>query len=91
MVKYLSKCLQGLSDICEPLRRLIYKNATWISSSEQEQPFEGPTEGREDTSSKGLGFVLLQNGKPMTFNSRALNFSRTELQSNRKGAAVPSL
>ena len=101
MVKYLSKFLQGLSDMCEPLRRLMHKDATWIWSSEQEKVFEKikqavtaapvlkyfnpkePTEGQGDASFKGLGFVLLQNGQPVTYNSRALtpaehNYSQIE-------------
>ena len=40
MVKYLSKFLQGLSDMCEPLRRLTHKDATWVWGSEQEQTFD---------------------------------------------------
>ena len=101
MVKYLSKFLQGLYDMCEPLRRLTHKDATWIWSSKQEQAFEKikqavtaapvlkyfnpkePTKGQGDPSSKGLGFVLLQNGQPVTYNSRALtpaeqNYSQIE-------------
>ena len=101
MVKYLSKFLQGLSDMCEPLRRLTHKDATWIWSSEQEQAFEKikqavtaapvlkyfnpmePTKGQGDASSKGLCFVLLQNGQPVTYNSRVLtpaeqNYSQIE-------------
>ena len=38
IVKYLSKFLQRLSDMCEPLRRLTHKDATW--SSKQEKAFE---------------------------------------------------
>ena len=101
MVKYLSKFLQGLSEMCEPLRRLTHKDATWIWSSEQEKAFEKikqavtaapvlkyfnpkePTKGQGDASSKGLSFVLLQNGQPVTYNSRALtpaeqNYSQIE-------------
>ncbi len=41
-----------------------------------------PVEGQGDASSKGLGFVLLQDGKPVTYSSRALtpaeqNYSQT--------------
>ena len=31
-----------------------------------------PLEGQGDVSSKGLGFVLLQDGRPITYSSRAL-------------------
>ena len=31
-----------------------------------------PPKGQEDASSKGLRFVLLQDGRPITYSSRAL-------------------
>ena len=34
LVKYLSKFLQDLSEMCEPLRRLTHKDAGWIWSHE---------------------------------------------------------
>ena len=42
-----------------------------------------PLEGQGDASSKGLGFVLLQDGRPITYSSRALttaeqNYSQIE-------------
>ena len=37
---YLSKFLQDLSEMCEPLRRLTHKDAEWIWSHEQEDAFE---------------------------------------------------
>ena len=40
LVKYLSKFLQALSEMCEPLRRLTHKNAEWIWTHEQEDAFE---------------------------------------------------
>ena len=40
LVKYLSKFLQDLSEMCEPLRRLTHKDAEWIWSHEQEDAFE---------------------------------------------------
>ncbi|XP_070537048.1 uncharacterized protein [Ptychodera flava] len=90
MVKYLSKFLCGLSDMCEPLRRLTHKGVEWKWSWEQDEAFERikravtaapvlryfdpglPTEGQGDASSKGLGFVLMQQGQPVTYASRAL-------------------
>ena len=41
LAKYLSKFLQGLSEMCEPLRRLTHKNTNWILTHEQEDAFEG--------------------------------------------------
>ena len=40
LVKYLSKFLQDLSEMCEPLRHLTHKDAEWIWSYEQEDAFE---------------------------------------------------
>ncbi len=40
MVMYLSKFLNGLSSVCEPLRRLTHKDATWLWSSEHDETFE---------------------------------------------------
>ena len=31
-----------------------------------------PSEGEEDTSEKGIGFALMQQGQPVTYASRAL-------------------
>lgn len=40
LAKYLSKFLQGLSEIREPLRRLTLKNANWNWTDEREDAFE---------------------------------------------------
>ena len=90
LVKYLSKFLNNLSEMCEPLCRLTHKDAEWMWTEEQETAFERikkavvgapvlkyfdetePTEGQGDASQDGLGFVLMQNGQPVTFASRAL-------------------
>ena len=40
LVKYLSKFLRDLSEMCEPLRRLTHKGAEWIWGHEQEVAFE---------------------------------------------------
>ena len=34
-----------------------------------------PVEGQEDTSANGIGFVLMQNGQPVSYSSRALTTS----------------
>ena len=40
LVKYLSKSLQDLSELCEPLRGLTHKKAEWNWTHEQEDAFE---------------------------------------------------
>lgn len=40
LVKYLSKFLKDLSEMCEPLRRLTHKDAEWNWTDEQEAAFE---------------------------------------------------
>ena len=40
LVKYLSKFLQDLSEMCEPLRRLTHRGADWIWGHEQEVSLE---------------------------------------------------
>ena len=40
LVKYLSKFLQDLLELCEPLRRLTHKKAEWNWTHEQEGAFE---------------------------------------------------
>lgn len=39
LVKYLSKFLNNLSQICEPIRRLTHKDAEWRWSAEQDEAF----------------------------------------------------
>ena len=39
-MKYLSKFLQDLSELCEPLRHLTHKKAKWNWTHEQEDAFE---------------------------------------------------
>ena len=100
-VKYLSRILEDLSDMFEPLRRLTHKDVPWEWSQEQEEAFvkiktavstapvlkfftpSEPTEGEGDTSEKGIGFALMQQGQPVTYASRALtkaeqNYSQIE-------------
>ena len=40
LVNYLSKFLNKLSELCEPLRRLTHKGVEWSWSIEQEKAFE---------------------------------------------------
>ena len=40
LVKYLSKFLQDLSELCEPLRGLTHKKAEWNWTHEQVNAFE---------------------------------------------------
>ena len=74
IVKYLSKFLEDLSDMSEPLRKLTHKEDPCEWS--QEEAFEkiktavstapvlkffdsnAPTEGEEDASEKGIDFAL---------------------------------
>ena len=39
-MKYLSKLLQDLSELCEPLCHLTHKKAEWYWTHEQEDGFE---------------------------------------------------
>ena len=40
MVKYLSKFLGDLSQICEPIRRLTHKDVPWFWTKEQDVAFD---------------------------------------------------
>ena len=91
MVKYLSKFLSNLSELCQPLRKLTHKDVEWQLTQEQEDAFQplktavtqalvlkyfspqAQPEGQGDSSQNGLlGFVLMQEGQPVTYASRAL-------------------
>ena len=90
MVKYLSKFLSNLSELCQPLRKLTHKDVEWQWTQEQEDTFQSlktavtqapvlkyfspqaQTEGQGDASQNGLGFVLMQEGQPVTYASHAL-------------------
>ena len=93
MVKYLSKFLTNLSELCQPLRKLTHKDAEWQWTQEQARAFRflkvavtqapvlkyyrpaAKNEGQGDASQKGLGFVLMQEGQPVTYDSRALTLA----------------
>ena len=90
MVKYLSKFLSNLSELCQPLRKLTHKDVEWQWTQEQEDAFQSlkmavtqaavlkyfnpqaQTEGQGEASQNDLGFVLMQEGQPVTYASRAL-------------------
>ena len=90
MVKYLSKFLSNMSELCQPLRKLTYKDVDWQWTQEQEDAFQSlttavtqapvlkyfnpqaQTEGQGDASQNSLGFVLMQEGQPVTYASCAL-------------------
>ena len=90
MVKYLSKFLSDLSELCQPLRKLTHKDIEWQWTQEQQDAFQSlktavtqapvlkyfspqaQTEGQGDVSQNGLGFVLMQEGQPVTYASRTL-------------------
>ena len=94
LVKYLSKFLSKLSELCKPLRRLTHKGVEWSWLTEQEKAFESvkqavtsapilrylnsseAVEGQGDASVNGIGFVLMQNGQPVSYSSRALTTSK---------------
>ena len=91
LANYLSKFLSQLSELCEPLRRLTHKGIEWSWSAEQEKAFENvkkavssaPVLRYFNSSANGIGFVLMQNGQPVTYSSRALttcerNYSQIE-------------
>ncbi|MCV6574480.1 MAG: RNase H-like domain-containing protein, partial [Cohaesibacter sp.] len=76
--------------LCQPLRKLTYKDVDWQWTQEQEDAFQSlttavtqapvlkyfnpqaQTEGQGDASQNSLGFVLMQEGQPVTYASRAL-------------------
>ena len=60
MVKYLSKFLSDLSQICEPIRRLTHKDVQWSWTKEQDVPFDNIKEAV--TSAPVLKF--LDSSKP---------------------------
>ena len=93
MVKYHSKFLTNLSELCQPLCKLTHKDAEWQRTQEQARAFqflkvavtqtpvlkyyrpEAQNEGPGDASQMNLGFVLMQEGQPVTYASRALTLA----------------
>ena len=84
-IQYLGKFMPNMATVSAPLRELLEKNIAWHWDLEQEASFEKhryldttiqenhyPVTLSVDASSKGLGAVLLQDGKPLAYASRAL-------------------
>ncbi|XP_056122564.1 NACHT, LRR and PYD domains-containing protein 12-like [Rhinichthys klamathensis goyatoka] len=61
--QYLAKFIPNMSDISAPLRKLLEKETEWHWEDAQQQ----------NASSEGLGAVILQEGRPVAYGSRALN------------------
>ena len=89
MLTYLGKFVPNLSQVAAPLRALLEQNSEWQWCHEHEESFHKlkelavnapvlqyfrPTITLSvDASSKGLGAVLLQDGHPIAYASRALS------------------
>uniref|UniRef100_A0A8C5Q177 Reverse transcriptase RNase H-like domain-containing protein n=1 Tax=Leptobrachium leishanense TaxID=445787 RepID=A0A8C5Q177_9ANUR len=79
-VTYLAKFLPHLSEVCEPLRRLLDKDAD-IKHLVTDTPVlkyydvTTPVTIQSDASKTGLGCCLLQAGQPIAFASRALTLT----------------
>ena len=94
MIKYLANFLPNLSDVTEPLRRLLDKDVQWHWNDTHEKSWK---QGKQlitrepvlkyfdpskevtlqcDASESGLGAVVLQEGQPVAFTSRALTSTK---------------
>ena len=96
MVNYLKRFSPVLSELSEPLCRLIKQNTVWAWESKQQQAFKKIKHAlttlpiltyfdknkehiiQMDASKTGLGAVLLQEGQPVVYASRALTDTEHE-------------
>ena len=85
-MQYLAKFIPNLSDVSDPLRILVKNDVQWHWDREQQLKrlvstapvlrfynVDEPVTVSVDASSKGLGVVLLQNGQPVAYGSKALS------------------
>lgn len=89
MVQYLSQFIPNVSDVSNPLRKLLEDDVQWHWEEEQRESFikkknlltnapalkffdvQKPVTLSVDTSSEGIGAVILQDNKPVAYGSRA--------------------
>ena len=94
-MNYLAKSVPHLSNIIQPLRRLIDKDTEWSWLHTHQQAVDEmkkaltmtpalsyydvmkPVVIQCDASDSGLGAVMLQNGLPVAYSSRALTSAET--------------
>ena len=92
MAQYMAKFLPNLAATLEPIRALTRKDTPFVWSKECEDAFntlkknlsESPCLIQADSSKHGIGAVLLQEGSPTEYVSRALTPFRTELGTHRE-------
>ena len=88
LVNYLSKFLSKLSELCEPLSKWTHlaRESIWKRESVNQAVTSAPiilwffnqsepVERQGDASANSIGIVLMQNGQPVSFSSRALTTS----------------
>ena len=85
-IQYLKKFMPNMADISAPLRKLTEKDVEWKWTENEEKQKKLATEApvlrfydptlpltlSVDTSSTGLGCVIMQEGQPIAYSSRAL-------------------
>ena len=106
MITYLANFLPNLSDVTEPLRRLLDKDVQWHLNDTHEKSWKQVKQliTREpvlkyfdpskevslqcDASESGLGAVVLQEGQPVAFTSRALTSTKEIMLKLRKSCSA---